>query len=91
MATSLTRAIDDLGRIVIPKEIRKTFGINYKDPIEIFVEDRQIVLKKYVPNSACAITGIVSHQNKKFGGKGLILSPEGIKIILEQLEVENKN
>jgi AbrB family transcriptional regulator, transcriptional pleiotropic regulator of transition state genes len=90
MSTSLTRAMDDLGRIVIPKEIRKTFGINYKDPIEIFVDDEQIVLKKYIPNSACAITGIVSNKNQKFGENGLILSPEGIKFILKQLEEDNK-
>ncbi|WP_231868377.1 AbrB/MazE/SpoVT family DNA-binding domain-containing protein [Fictibacillus phosphorivorans] len=86
MSISVTREMDHLGRIVIPKEIRRNFGIEHNDPMEIFIDGEQVVLKKYVPNFACAVTGKVSSENKKFGEKGLILSPEGIKIILEQLE-----
>ena len=49
-ATGIIRRIDDLGRIVIPKEIRKTMHIRESDPLEIFTEkDGSIILKKYSP------------------------------------------
>lgn len=46
-ATGVVRRIDDLGRIVIPKEIRRNFKINEGDSLEIFVDNNSIVLKKY--------------------------------------------
>ena len=46
-ATGIVRKIDDLGRIVIPKEIRKNLKINEGDNIEIFVDTNDVVLKKY--------------------------------------------
>ena len=46
-ATGVVRRIDDLGRIVIPKEIRRTLKINDGDNVEIYVSDDSIVLKKY--------------------------------------------
>ena len=50
-ATGIIRRIDDLGRIVIPKEIRKTMHIRESDPLEIFTErDGDIILKKYSMN-----------------------------------------
>lgn len=49
-ATGIVRRIDDLGRIVIPKEIRKTFHIKESDPMEIFINGNgEIILKKYSP------------------------------------------
>lgn len=49
-ATGIVRRIDDLGRIVIPKEIRRTLRIREGDPLEIFTErDGTIILKKYSP------------------------------------------
>ena len=49
-ATGIVRRIDDLGRIVIPKEIRRTLHIRESDPIEIFTDrEGQIVLRKYSP------------------------------------------
>lgn len=45
----ILRSLDDLGRIVIPKEICKTFGIEPKDALQIFVENSTIVLCKYEP------------------------------------------
>lgn len=46
-ATGVIRRIDDLGRVVIPKEIRKNLRIKEGDNLEIFVENEEIVLKKY--------------------------------------------
>lgn len=49
-ATGVVRRIDDLGRIVIPKEIRKTLRIKEGDPIEIFTDrEGEVILKKYSP------------------------------------------
>lgn len=54
-ATGVVRPVDELGRIVIPKELRKTFNIKEKDSLEIYVEDDMIILKKYEP--ACLFCG----------------------------------
>jgi len=49
-ATGIVRRIDDLGRVVIPKEIRRTLRIRDGDPLEIFVDrDGEVILKKYSP------------------------------------------
>lgn len=42
----IVRRIDDLGRIVIPKEIRKAFAIKEGDPMEIYIKDHAIIIKK---------------------------------------------
>lgn len=66
-ATGITRRIDDLGRIVLPKELRKTLGIDPGTPIEIYTEEDTIVLKKY--EQKCIICGsaddIVEYKGKK--------------------------
>lgn len=46
-ATGIIRRIDDLGRVIIPKEIRRTVRIREGDPLEIFVEDGTVIFKKY--------------------------------------------
>jgi len=46
-ASGIVRKVDPLGRIVIPKEIRKVMSINEGDPLEIVKEDNQILLRKY--------------------------------------------
>lgn len=48
-ATGVVRRIDDLGRIVIPKELRRTMRIREGDSLEIFIEGEKIMLKKYSP------------------------------------------
>lgn len=54
-STGIVRKVDELGRIVIPKELRKTFNIAEKDSLEIYVDGEQIILKKYSP--ACIFCG----------------------------------
>ena len=46
-STGIIRRVDDLGRVVIPKEIRRTMRIKENDPLELFVNDNSLVLKKY--------------------------------------------
>lgn len=48
-STGIVRKVDELGRIVLPMELRKTLGVETKDSIEIYVEGDQIILKKYEP------------------------------------------
>lgn len=49
-STGITRNVDQLGRIVLPMELRNKLGIQEKDPIEILVDGSSIILKKYNPN-----------------------------------------
>ncbi len=49
-STGIVRKVDELGRVVIPIELRNKFDIKEKDPIEIYVEGSSIILKKFEPN-----------------------------------------
>lgn len=55
VTTGVVRRVDDLGRIVIPMELRRSLGIQVKDPLSISVEGDKIVLQKY--RDACIICG----------------------------------
>jgi len=48
-STGIVRKVDDLGRIVLPIELRRTLDINERDSLEIFVDGNQVILKKYEP------------------------------------------
>ena len=48
-STGIVRKVDELGRIVLPIELRRTLDIEIKDSIEIYVENDSIILKKYEP------------------------------------------
>lgn len=67
-STGIVRKIDDLGRIVIPKETRKVLGINEGDSIEFFTEGENIVLKKYQPG--CVFCGS-AREIVNFKGKNI--------------------
>ena len=49
-STGIVRRVDELGRVVLPIELRNKFGITEKDPIEIYVEGSSIILKKFESN-----------------------------------------
>ena len=65
-STGIIRRVDELGRVVIPIEIRNQFNIVEKDPIEIFVDGSTIVLKKFEEN--CIFCGntknLIEYKNK---------------------------
>jgi transcriptional pleiotropic regulator of transition state genes len=65
-ATGIVRKVDELGRIVLPIELRRTLDLDIKDPVEIFVDGEKIILKKYLP--ACVFCGN-SDQTIYFKGK----------------------
>lgn len=49
-STGIIRKVDELGRVVLPIELRNKFNIQEKDPLEIYVDGSSIILKKYEPN-----------------------------------------
>jgi transcriptional pleiotropic regulator of transition state genes len=65
-ATGIVRKVDELGRIVLPKELRRTKDIDEGDGLEIFVDDEFIMLKKYTP--AClfchSMDDVIQHKGK---------------------------
>ncbi len=65
-STGIIRKVDELGRIVLPIELRNKLNIAVKDPIEIYVDGSSIILKKYEPN--CIFCGsskdLVTYNNK---------------------------
>lgn len=66
-STGMTRKVDELGRIVLPAEIRKAFDLEIKDTLEIFTEEDKIILKKYTPGcTLCGnMNGIVQFDGKR--------------------------
>lgn len=85
-ATGIVRKVDELGRVVIPKELRDTLGIGIKSPLEIFVDNENIILKRYSPNNACQITGEVTERNIILADGKITLSPNGARLLAEKLE-----
>ncbi|ADU28329.1 AbrB/MazE/SpoVT family DNA-binding domain-containing protein [Evansella cellulosilytica] len=85
-STGIVRKVDELGRVVIPIELRRTLDIAEKDALEIYVDDEKIVLKKYKPNMTCQVTGEVSDDNLSIADGKIILSPQGAKEIIRELE-----
>ncbi|MFC3040712.1 AbrB/MazE/SpoVT family DNA-binding domain-containing protein [Virgibacillus xinjiangensis] len=83
-STGVTRNVDDLGRIVIPKEIRRTMGIENRDPVEFLLEDNYIAIRKFTPNKACVVTGKVSDDNFQVGD--IWLSEEGADLLMKKME-----
>ena len=54
-STGIVRKIDELGRIVLPKELRRTLGLNDRESVEIYVDQDAIILKKF--KSTCVLCG----------------------------------
>ena len=70
-ATGIVRKVDELGRIVLPIELRRTLDINEKDALEIYVDGEQIILKKYEPSCIfCGeVDGVIDFKGKKVCSK----------------------
>ena len=85
-STGIVRKIDELGRIVVPIELRRTLGVEVRDAMEIFVDGDQIILKKYKPNMTCVVTGEVSDDNLVLLDGKLIVSEDVARQLITQLE-----
>ena len=73
-STGIVRRVDELGRIVLPIELRRSLNINERDTLEIFVDDERIILKKYEP--ADIFTGsmddLIEYKGKKVSKESII-------------------
>ena len=67
-STGIVRKVDELGRVVIPIELRRNLDIEVKDALEIFVDGEHIILKKYAP--ACLFCG-QAKDVESFKGKNI--------------------
>lgn len=88
-STGIVRKMDELGRVVIPVELRRTLEIAERDPLEIFVEDERIILQKYEPSRQCMITGEISSDNMDLLNGKVFLSKKGLDMLLEEIEKSN--
>ncbi|MGL4345347.1 MAG: AbrB/MazE/SpoVT family DNA-binding domain-containing protein [Cellulosilyticaceae bacterium] len=83
-STGIVRKVDELGRVVLPIELRRNFQINEKDSLEIFVDEERIILKKYEP--ADIFTGsmedLIEFEGKKVSKASIIKMAQkaGLKI-----------
>lgn len=80
-ATGIVRRIDDLGRVVIPKELRRTMKLEDGDPLEIYVTGEEIVLKKYQPAGGCSLCGGLADRYLELSQDKRICAECGQKII----------
>ena len=79
-STGIVRKVDELGRIVLPIELRRTLGIEEKDRIEIFVDGESIILRKYQP--ACIFC---DNAKDIINYKGKNICPDCIRVMNEKL------
>lgn len=79
-STGIVRKVDELGRIVLPIELRRTLGIEEKDRIEIYVDGESIILRKYQP--ACIFC---DNAKDIINYKGKNICPDCIRAMNEKL------
>lgn len=84
--TGIVRKVDELGRVVIPIELRRVLDIDIKDPLEVYTDEGSIILKKYSPDMPCAVTGYVSKENMLLADGNIILSPEGAQQLIQEIQ-----
>lgn len=77
-STGIVRKVDELGRVVIPIELRRTLGIGEKDALEIYVDGERIILKKYEP--ACIFSG---NAEELIYFKGKMISKDVVKELID--------
>jgi transcriptional pleiotropic regulator of transition state genes len=89
-STGIVRKVDELGRVVIPIELRRVLDIEVKDALEIYTDDDTIILKKYKPTMTCDVTGDVSDKNMRLADGRIILSEEGAKLLMDEIQSKMK-
>ncbi|MFV1454468.1 AbrB/MazE/SpoVT family DNA-binding domain-containing protein [Bacillus mycoides] len=82
--TGVARKVDELGRVVIPVELRRTLGIAEGTALDIHVDGENIVLRKH--EKSCFVTGEVSESNLELLGGRMFLSKEGASELLDLLQ-----
>ena len=87
-STGITRRIDDLGRIVIPKEIRKNLKIKENEVLEIFINNDEIILKKFSPfnDSEKVLSDYIKVINDMTGNDVIITDRDKVILLTKKLE-----
>ena len=81
-STGIVRKVDELGRVVLPIELRRTLNISYKDSLEIFTDNNMVVLRKYEPS--CIFCGSATNVVNYKGGN---ICPECIAHMQDDLGI----
>ena len=76
-STGIVRRIDDLGRVVIPKEIRRTLKIKEGDPLELYVNDGMVCFKKYAPDNMGEVAETIKSALSRVGIKVQVYDCDG--------------
>ncbi len=73
-STGVVRKVDELGRVVLPIELRRNLDINEKDALEIFVDEDKIILKKYEPADifSGSMEDLIDYRGKKVAKKTIL-------------------
>lgn len=80
-STGIVRKVDELGRVVLPIELRRTLGIDEKDALEIYTDGEKIVLRKYEP--ACIFCG---NTENVLNYKNRLVCSECIKSMMDNVD-----
>ncbi|PEF39590.1 AbrB family transcriptional regulator [Bacillus wiedmannii] len=80
----MIRRIDDLGRVVLPKEMRRTLALVPNTSVELFVQDGNVHIMKQ--ERTCFVTGNISENHMEFYDGRLVLSHEGAKDLMKTLQ-----
>ena len=83
-ATGIVRAVDSLGRLVLPKELRRSFGISEGDPMEFFVEGDGIFVKKF--DAAADIEQLLDGVERSLWMKETMVQPTQLHALLDKVE-----
>ncbi|MED2846931.1 AbrB/MazE/SpoVT family DNA-binding domain-containing protein [Bacillus toyonensis] len=86
--TGVARKVDELGRVVIPVELRRTLGIAEGTALDFHVDGENIVLRKH--EKSCLVTGQVSESNIELLDGRMFLSREGARELLDILQKSEK-
>ncbi|MGX5576302.1 AbrB/MazE/SpoVT family DNA-binding domain-containing protein [Bacillus toyonensis] len=86
--TGVARKVDELGRVVIPVELRRTLGISEGTSLDFHVDGENVVLRKH--EKSCLVTGKVSESNIELLDGRMFLSREGARELLDILQKSEK-
>ena len=79
-ATGIVRKVDELGRVVIPIELRRTLGIAERDALEIYTDEDRIVLQKYER------TDLLMHLLRQYGRRDFLQEPQHLQEVRERAD-----
>lgn len=87
------RSLDEIGRLVLPKQLRTELRLGERQLLEVFRDGEKIIIEKYDDLEPCLVTGQSTKANHtfSFGHGTLTLSPEGLKKLIEELSEYKKS